>query len=214
MKKNNNNCWERMEEVIKATGHTVNSFAKHIGLPRGENLYQIKRGNNRISIDVARRVNEKFSQYSIAWLMFGEEEQPRIVTDESQIVRLPLYYRCNTVDFPFQDEPDDYLILSVSVANGAEVAVAYSDDILNPYLRGAILLLKKQQSEEPILFGNIYFVQLRGIQLFRIVKRYDLNPEVVTLATLQPSTLGDIDVGITAITGLWRVVGAVCRFER
>lgn len=214
MKKNSNDCWERMEEVIKATGHTVNSFAKHIGLPRGENLYQIKRGNNRISIDVARRVNEKFSQYSIAWLMFGEEEPPRIVTDESQIVRLPLYYRCTTVDFPFQDEPDDYLILSVSVANGAEVAVAYSDDILNPYLRGAVLLLKKQQSEEPILFGNIYFVQLRGIQLFRIVKRYELNPEVVTLATLQPSTLGEIDVGVEAIKGLWLAVGAISRLAR
>ena len=92
--------------------------------------------------------------------------------------------------------------------------MAYSDDILNPYLRGAILLLKKQQSEEPILFGNIYFVQLRGIQLFRIVKRYDLNPEVVTLATLQPSTLGEIDVGVEAIKGLWLAVGAISRLAR
>lgn len=150
--------------MIVATGHNVNSFAKYIGLPRGENLYQIKRGNNCISQDVARRINEKYPAYSVLWLMFGEEEPPRIVTDESQIIRIPLYYRCTTVDFPFQDEPDDYLILSVSVANGAEVAVAYSDDILNPYLRGAFLLLKKQQSEEPILFGNIYLVKLRGVQ--------------------------------------------------
>ena len=28
---------------------TVNYFALYIGLPRGENLYQIKKGNNGIS---------------------------------------------------------------------------------------------------------------------------------------------------------------------
>lgn len=121
MKEKNYACWSRLKEVIQATGHNVNSFAKFIGLPRGENLYQIKRGNNGISYAVARRVNEKYPQYSVAWLMFGEEEQPRIVSDESKIVRLPLYYYCNTVDFFLQDEPDDYLILSASVANGAEV---------------------------------------------------------------------------------------------
>lgn len=214
MKEQHNACWKRLEEVIVATGHNVNSFAKHIGLPRGENLYQIRRGNNRISHDVARRINEKYPQYSLTWLMFGVEEPPRNTIDEKQIVRIPLYYRCNTVDFPLNDKPDDYLVLSTSVVKGAEIAVSYSDDILNPYLRGAFLLLKKQQSDEPILFGNIYFVQLRGIQLFRIVKRYELNPEIVTLATLQPSTLGDIDIGIDAIMGLWRVIGAICRLER
>lgn len=210
----NTTAWERIAQVIRASGHTTNSFALHIGLARGENLYQIKRGNNGISKDVAERIHAKYPQYSVSWLMFGEKEQPRIVSDESKIVRLPLHYHCNTVDFPLDREPDDHLIISASAANGAEVAVAYSDDILNPYLRGAFLLLRKRQPEEPILFGNIYLVRLQKLQLFRIVKRYDLNPEVVTLATIQPSALGDIDIGITAIIGMWRVVGAVCRLER
>ena len=30
---------------------TANAFARHLGLPRGENLYQIKRGNNGIVYD-------------------------------------------------------------------------------------------------------------------------------------------------------------------
>lgn len=217
MNKPKNTYWERLEEVIEATGHNVNSFALHIGLPRGENLYQIKRGNNRISEDVARRIHKKYPQYSVSWLMFGECEPSRIVTDESQIVRIPFYYDYSTVDFPLEQEqePDDYLILSTSVANGAEVAITYSDDILNPYLRNACLLLKKHQKDEPILFGNIYLVRLSGgMQVIRIVKKYALNPEIVSLATIQPSMLGDIDIGVDAISDLWRVVGAVCNMVR
>lgn len=58
MNKWNESDWKRLEEVIAATGHTVNAFARHIGLPRGENLYQIKRGNNGISCDVAKRITK------------------------------------------------------------------------------------------------------------------------------------------------------------
>lgn len=213
----NTTAWERIEQAIYATGHTTNSFALHIGLARGENLYQIKRGNNGISMDVAKRIHELHPEYSISWLMCGECEPSSIIADGNQIVRIPLYYDYSTVDFPLEQEqgPDEYLILSPSIANGAEVAIAYSDDILNPYLRNACLLLKKCHVEEPILFGNIYLVRLSGgMQMIRIVRKYNLNPEIVSLATIQPSALGDIDIGLDAISGLWRVVGAVCKLVR
>lgn len=47
------NNWQRIEAVIKWANMSTNYFARHIGLARGENLYQIKRGNNGISLDVA-----------------------------------------------------------------------------------------------------------------------------------------------------------------
>ena len=37
-------CWERIAAVIKMAQMTTNGFARHIGLARGENLYQIKPG--------------------------------------------------------------------------------------------------------------------------------------------------------------------------
>ena len=46
-------CWKRIEAVIKMSRMTTNAFARHIGLARGENLYQIKRGNNGVSLDLA-----------------------------------------------------------------------------------------------------------------------------------------------------------------
>ncbi len=51
---------------------TTNYFARYIGLPRGENLYQIKRGNNGISRDVADKIVSKFPQIDKLWVLTGE----------------------------------------------------------------------------------------------------------------------------------------------
>ena len=63
------NNWQRLEAVIKWAHMSTNYFARHIGLARGENLYQIKRGNNGISRDVARRIVTKFPQIDLLWLL-------------------------------------------------------------------------------------------------------------------------------------------------
>ena len=64
--------WQRVESVIRWANMTTNYFARHIGLARGENLYQIKRGNNGISLDVADRIVEKFPEIDKLWLLTGE----------------------------------------------------------------------------------------------------------------------------------------------
>lgn len=213
MKEDNAN-WKRLSEVIRVTGHNINSFARHIGLLRGENLYQIQRGNNGISEDVARRIHNHFPQYSVAWIMFGEENVAIMTEQGDPVVRIPLYQDIWSDEFPPQEPPDDYLVLSASVANNAELAVPYSDDILNPFLRGAILLLKQHRESDVILCGNIYLVDLRDMRLFRIVKKHNLNPESLCFATIQPAVFGDMVIPIEHISGLWRVVGAVCNMER
>lgn len=64
--------WARIEAVINMAQMTTNAFARHIGLPRGENLYQIKRGNNGVSLDLANRIVAKFSEISKLWLLTGD----------------------------------------------------------------------------------------------------------------------------------------------
>ena len=64
--------WARIEAVIRFARMTTNAFAKHIGLPRGENLYQIKRGNNGISFDVADRICHHYPMISKLWILTGE----------------------------------------------------------------------------------------------------------------------------------------------
>lgn len=71
--------WKRLEQIIAESNLSVNRFAIRIGLPRGENLYQIKRGNNGISRDVAERIHACFPQYSISWILTGEDDGVHIL---------------------------------------------------------------------------------------------------------------------------------------
>lgn len=212
MKKQDTTLWERLEQVIKATHHTVNSFAKHIGLPRGENLYQIKRGNNGISLDVALRIHDRHPEYSISWLMCGEEDSPILTDKDGPVVRIPLYRELPTDDFTAEEKPDERLVVSASVANGAEFAMPYTDDILNPYLRNSVLLLREHRDEE-ILYGNIYLIATDKARMFRIVQQ-DNDPETLRLKTLQPSVFNDILIRRERIVSMWLAVGAVCNMGR
>ena len=68
-------AWDRIAELLRVTGMTANAFARHLGLPRGENLYQIKRGNNGISYDLARRIHAQYPNYSLSWLSRERERR-------------------------------------------------------------------------------------------------------------------------------------------
>ena len=56
---------------------TANAFARHIRLPRGENLYQIKKGNNGISLDVATRICQHYPKIDKLWLLTGDGQMLR-----------------------------------------------------------------------------------------------------------------------------------------
>lgn len=212
MKNPDTGHWERLEQIIKATHHSTNSFAKHIGLPRGENLYQIKRGNNRISIDVAQRINELYPQYSISWLMFGVKEPLVLPGEESQVMRVPIIRDLQKIANTIPDQTDGQLILSASVANGAQFAVPYMDDILNPYLRNSMMLLRECGVND-IVYGNIYLVATASFRRFRIVQKDD-DADNLRLKTTQPTLYEDIVIRREQITLLWLVCGAVCQMER
>lgn len=218
MKTEYNAAWERLEKVIRTTGHTVNSFAKHIGLLRSENLYQIKRGNNEISRDLARRIHELYPIFSTAWLMCGDEEilPPGISSvplaesiQESPVVRIPIYHTTNAL--PPKGEPNNYLIISAAAANGATCALSYADDILNPFMRDALVLLRPHKGE--VLFGNIYLVETDNWLRFRILEA-DKNPDNLRLVTILPTRFGELSIRRDKIRSIWLVCGAISNFCR
>ena len=45
----------------------------------GENLRQIRRGNNGISRDLALRIHTHFPQYGIGWLLTGIDDSPGVL---------------------------------------------------------------------------------------------------------------------------------------
>ena len=228
--------WERLCKVIEHSGLSVNAFARAIGLSCGETLYQIRRGNNGISPNVAKRIHQKYPDFSLAWLMFGCGESLSEVS--GSVARIPVYR--TLPERLFRGEPDDCLILSAASAAGAEFAVPYADDLLNPFLRNSLLLLREQKGA--ILYGNIYLVETEHFRLFRILQPApDRSVRLAVLpgtalpalpasalpgAALPGSTLrgaagltgrvpaentfADLVIPRSSILSLWLVCGAVC----
>jgi hypothetical protein len=188
-------------------------LAKHIGLARGENLYQIKRGNNRISLDVARRIHEFYPEYSIAWLLCGEEDSVVLSDKDNPVVRIPVCRNIWTIGYRLTDQEGEQLIVSASIVRGAQVAVPYTDDILNPCLRNSMLLLRECSNDE-IIYGNIYLVIMGRTRIFRVVQDDAENPECLRLTTSDPERFGDLVVCRKQISSMWLVCGAVCLLER
>jgi len=231
--------WERLCKVIEHSGLSVNAFARAIGLSCGETLYQIRRGNNGISPNVAKRIHQKYPGFSLAWLMFGCGESLSEVSGSGSVTRIPVYR--TLPERLFRGEPDDCLILSAVSAAGAEFAVPYADDLLNPFLRNSLLLLREQKGA--ILYGNIHLVETGHFRLFRILQpapdrsvrltvlpgtdlsgsaglngqngRAGLN-ELAGLTGRVPAEnpFADIVVPRSSILSLWLVCGAVCNLCR
>lgn len=106
MKKTDYSSWRRLERVIESSGLTINSFARYVGLPRGENLYQIKRGNYGVSLGVAKKIHAKFPQYPISWLMHGEAESAATPEGDAFVVRIPVYRDSSVAEFPPKEVPE------------------------------------------------------------------------------------------------------------
>lgn len=65
---------ERIIELKKFTGLSFNKLAKEIGLKTVQTLYDIERGKHGISKDVAEKIQSKYLNISMSWLLTGEGE--------------------------------------------------------------------------------------------------------------------------------------------
>lgn len=68
---------ERLKMVMSDYKKTPNSFSKFIGLKTPQVLYDILKGRNGISKDLAEKISAKCVNYGLGWLMTGEGEEPK-----------------------------------------------------------------------------------------------------------------------------------------
>lgn len=165
--------WQRLEQVIKWTGLSTNAFAAGIGLKRSENLYQIKRGNNSISKNLAELITRKYPSVNRAWLLTGEgdmfaenEKREGIPYYKKDVLRLV----CETAGC----DADDYI--RMPGFGECDFAAPVTGDAMAPEVpAGATVVLEQVDPLAPVLSGEVYVAVTSAFALLRYVKP---DPEI------------------------------------
>lgn len=63
---------ERINAIIEYSGLTTKKFAESLGLERVDRIYNIQKGRNKISSNLANLITTKYNNVSCEWLLTGE----------------------------------------------------------------------------------------------------------------------------------------------
>ena len=199
-----NENWNRINAVIKWAGMTTNYFAHYIGLPCGENLYQIKRGNNGISRDVAERIVNKFPDISKAWLLTGDGN---MFADESTLASQIPYYNLD-VESALGGGPlvsPDFRMFVPQVGE-CDFAMVYNGRAMGRVTPlGTVVFLKKTDIDA-IIPGDEYVVVASKFTTLRKIRK-SKEPSSVMLVAGDRKSFDDMSLELGDIKALYRVVG-------
>ena len=196
--------WERLAAVIEWANMSTNYFARHIGLPRGENLYQIRRGHNGISRDVARRIVGRFPEISEGWLLTGEGHM--FSKENLRGAQIP-FYRVDVERFVTQLDKiavDDYIV--IPSMDDADLAMIYYGEAMSPRIPvGSVVFLQQTEPAE-IIPGEDYVVATGKSVLLRRI-RATTEPGCWRLECCDREKFDDLTVATASIGTLYRVRG-------
>ena len=219
-------CRERLQFVLDYSGiPSYNALARKLGLKRAENLYQILKGNNGISGDLAFRINRAFPDIGIGWLKSGcgsplppSPPEPDGCMGMGMSMRaerneIPLYTDLRFLTGGNEDAgPDRILPFPECLCPEAELATLCRTDALAPRIMpGAYILLHEVESDD-ILYGGIYFISTVSYQLCRIVRQADA-PDRLRLLSTHPEEYGELVIPRSDILTLYHVCGTFFRMS-
>lgn len=202
------NNWQRIEQVIKWAGAaSVSAFAREIGLNRGENLYQIKRGNNGISKELTEIITAKYPQISKAWLLTGEGDM-LLGAGSKEKFDIP-FYKLDAADIPFTDDmPEPAYHISFPMMKGCELAAYTFSDAMIPELPQGSVLFFRHTPLESMMPGGIYLIKS---SVFSGIRQIRKEPEdtKLRLAPFNKDQYDDIVIEIKDIEKLYQVKGTL-----
>ena len=198
--------WQRIEQIIKWTGvASVSAFAREIGLNRGENLYQIKRGNNGISRDLADNITLKYPQISKAWILTGEGE---MLPGNNTKDRYDIPFFRTDITSLFNDEqwPDASAFISLPMFNGCTLAAFSFSDAMAPEIpKGAVVILQECDIRK-IAPGGLYFLKSANFTGIRNIRQAE-NEKMIRLVPKNKQDYDEIIIDRQDIAVLYNVRG-------
>lgn len=201
------NNWQRIERVVKWTGLSVNSFALSIGLNRGENLYQIKRGNNGISAELARMISAKYPQISRAWLLLGEGD---MFTDNAvQRVSVPFYHLdIEKYDSSESGRHHNPSYVSLPTLRDVDFGAVYFGRAMGDAIPTGSMVLVKKTEPENLIPGGDYLVVTDTVSMVRRVRREAGSPDL-RLIPVDTDNFDEIHIPASSVRELYLVKAIV-----
>lgn len=192
---------ERIEIVRSETKLSMCALARELEV-KSQSLYHIKRGVHGISYTLAEKINNRFPEFSVAWLVGVEKQSKRARTSRAKV--LPYYYELPPRSELVADaEPDRYMNLSATLAGDAELVTLYNGPALVPYLVGRMyVLLKHVKQEYP---GQLCLIETNEMMIYRRITR--TNSSSLHLCPVIPDNTGDIVIAQNKVRALYKVCG-------
>ena len=202
--------WSRLEEIIKWAGLSTHSFAMHIGLNRSENLYQIKRGRNGISSDLAERIVRFFPEIDRRWILSGEgymfNSEP--VCYEKAKEGIPFYTGdMESIITGFREmTPQSYIKLPMIC--DCDLGLTMSGDAMAPEIEPGATLLLKQVDPQYISYGERYLVVTARNILLRDIHP-DENSGKIVLVPVNKARYDRQTISVKSIRELFLLRGVI-----
>lgn len=196
--------WQRLEAVIAWSGLTINSFAMRIGLSRGENLYQIKRGNHGISLALADRIIRHFPEIDKLWLLTGDGEMLSLGGRLGGVIP---YYNCDLEGaIRAIGQLTTHQSMCVPQLPDCEFAINYMGAEMGERTpTGTVVLLKKIDTTA-IIPGREYVIITKKIVTLRIV-RAGADAESLRLVAADRTNFDDVEVPMNEVEAVYAVQG-------
>lgn len=202
--------WQRLEKIIKWTGLSINSFALSIGLKRSENLYQIKKGNNGISRDLAELIAAKYPSVSKGWLMTGEGA---MFIDQSARTKSIPYYGMDAAAVattPKENRPAPMYQMNIPpLADSTFAALSFKEAMYPEIPAGATVVLKECDPGR-VIPGEAYLIISDTFQGIRKV-RLSSNPKEYKLIPANTDQFDPINIPRDEIKQLYLVTGVILK---
>lgn len=202
------NNWQRIEQVIKWSGiSSVSAFAREIGLNRGENLYQIKRGNNGISRDLAESIAAKYPQISKAWLLTGEGEMLPGKTARERY-DIPFYKMDVTSLTDPMEQINPAYYISFPMFKGADYAAFTFADAMEPEIPNGAIVFLQQIEKGNFTPGAIYYVRSAKFNGIRYVRK-SINDGKLRLVPKNTADYDEMMIDSSEIKAMFRIKGVM-----
>lgn len=209
---NVNDSWARLEAVIVWAGMTTNFFARHIGLSRAENLYQIKSGKNGLSRNLAARIVAAFPEISAGWLLTGEGSM--LSSAKSVNHKIP-FYEGDGVWKELQHlhdiEPSSFV--SLPALGTCDCALRCNDEAMMKEIMPGTIVFLKRTDVKMVIPGSMCVIASPNFVLLRRI-RTTKTTDGREVLRLEPSnrSFDTMEVDANDITAIYNVVGALRLF--